>query len=91
MKAIHQEALDCYMFHKISKHISMLVYRNFPLMFCGVFCWIFENSCLGGEDLAQFFCPRSRAFALSLCPGWGNSPVSTPGGLPGGASGLAWN
>ena len=35
--------------------------------------------------LAQFFCPRGGCFALSLCPGVGNSPFEkiSPGVGPG--------
>ena len=59
-------------------------------MFCGDFCWIFENNCPGGGVLARLFCPRVQDFALSLCPGDGEFALSKnfPGGLPGGWSGL---
>ena len=57
-------------------------------MFC-VFCWSFKNNCPESGVLAQFFSPRGRDFALSLCPR-GNSPFqkNSPGCTQGGWSDL---
>ena len=46
-------------------------------MFC-VFCWIFKNNCPGGGVLAQLFCLRGWAFAISLCLEGGFSLPKVP-------------
>ena len=77
IKAIHQEALCFYLYHNISKHISISV------LFFIISVWFLAGflkiSALGGRVLAQFF-------ALSLCPGGGKFALSKnfPGDLPGG-------
>ena len=81
--AIHQEALGCYLFHNISKHISISVFQN---MFCVFFAGFLKIIAPGGGVLARFFCPMGQGFALSLCPRGGEFALSKdfPGGLPGG-------
>ena len=83
--AIHLEALDCYTFHNISKHISIFVFHNFCLMFFGLFAgflkitapgWGFSTIFLPqGSGFCTFFVPGCKEFALSK-----NSPAVCPGG-----------
>ena len=56
IKAINQEALDCF-------NVSVL----FFIISVSCFFLDFENNRPGGGVLARFFCPRDRGFALSLC------------------------
>ena len=50
------------------KHFH-IVFHTFYLIFCVLFCRIFEENCPGGWGLAGSFCPRVWGFALSSCPG----------------------
>ena len=59
---------------KCFKHISILVLFSIISVSFMLFCWIFENNCLGGGVLARLFCPQVPGFALSLCPRGGDSP-----------------
>ena len=45
-------------------------------MFCGIFAGFLKIIGPGDGVLARFFCPRSRGFALSLCPGCGEFALS---------------
>ena len=67
IKAIHQEALGCYMFHNISKHISISVFRNFCLMFCGFFAE-FLKTIAREWGFSRIFLPQGSGFRTW---GWG--------------------
>ena len=95
IKATHQETLDFYTFHcsNISKHISISVLFFIISVSCfvGSFCYIFKNNFPRDGVLARFICPRGWNFALSLCPGVGNSSFQKiPWGFAQGG-GQAWN
>ena len=84
------------MFHclKVSKHISISVLFFIISVPCFVYIAEFLKMIApGGGALARFFCPRGRAFALSLFRGGGIRPFKKfPLGLPGGVVklGIDW-
>ena len=89
IKATHQEALGFYMFHcfNISNHmiigISVLFFIISISCFVGFFAGFLKIKCPASRVLAQFFCPKARGFAFSLCHGgWGILPFKKiPWGL----------
>ena len=78
-------------FHKISKHISMSVYRNFCLMFCGLFAK-FLKIIATGVGFSTIFLPQGSGFRTLFVPGgWGILPFKKSPGCLAGGDGLAWN
>ena len=53
-------------------------------MFCGGFCWIFENNCPGGWGFSTIFLPQVSGFCTFFVPGGGGEEFALSKNFPGG-------